>query len=219
MSSRDEILNRLRKQARDVEPPGAWFSRRHFDDPVERFVTTLNANKGEASRAGSLEEALSLAGDLLHEISARKVVADGHPLLESANLPGRWPNIAWFIVGRSGGEESPGSLREFAAMADAGLSVATAALAETGTVVVASGPGLSRLTGLLPPIHIVLAPATHLSTDIFTWTALRPDALPSSVTLISGPSKTADIEQTMAVGVRGQGRFIVILYDEEQGSG
>ncbi|UCG24549.1 MAG: lactate utilization protein, partial [Chloroflexota bacterium] len=211
--------NRLRKQGRDVEPPGVWSSRRHFDDPAGRFVETLKTNKGEAHQSPSLEEALSLVGQLLHEIGARKVIADGHPVLESADLPGRWPEIDWFVIGRSVGDSSPEDLRVFAAAADAGLSVATAALAETGTVVIATGSGRSRLTGLLPPAHIVLAPASHLSTDLFTWTALRPDVLPSSVTLISGPSKTADIEQTMAVGVHGPGRFIVILYDEPQGSG
>jgi L-lactate dehydrogenase complex protein LldG len=104
-------------------------------------------------------------------------------------------------------------LPAFAAVADIGISVAAAALAETGTVVVGTNAQTSRLTGLLPPVHLVLASASHLSTDIFTWTAQRPAALPSSVTLISGPSKTADIEQTMAVGVHGPGRFIVILYD------
>ena len=187
-------------------------------------MATLHANKGEAHRASSLEEALALVAVLLHEVGAKKVIADSHPVLESADLPGRWPDIEWFIVGQSDGDLSQddlsqSDLRDFAAVADAGLSVATAALAETGTVVVASGPGRSRLTGLLPPVHMVLAPATHLSTDIFTWTALRPDVLPSSVTLISGPSKTADIEQTMAVGVHGPGRFVVILYEEQQGNG
>ena len=218
MNSRDEILNRLRKEARDVVSPQPWLTRRHFDDPAARFVQTLNANKGEAHQSHDFEQALSLVGDLLHEAGAQKVIVDGHPLLENADLPDRWPDIEWFIVGRSGGDESPDDLREFAAAADAGLSVATAALAETGTVVVATGPGRSRLTGLLPPVHVVLTPAIRLTTDLFTWTALRPDVLPSSVTLISGPSKTADIEQTMAVGVHGPGRFIIILYDENQGN-
>jgi len=209
MSSRDEILNRLRQQTRDADRPDPWVSRRHFDDPAGRFVETLNANKGEAHRAGSIEEALSLAGDILHEIDARSVVADGHPVLNAAGLPARWPDIDWFVVGQTRGE-----LRAFAAAADVGISVATAALAETGTVVLAAGPTTSRLTGLLPPAHLVLASTGHLTTDIFTWTASRPDVLPSSVTLISGPSKTADIEQTMAVGVHGPGRFIVVLYDD-----
>jgi L-lactate dehydrogenase complex protein LldG len=208
MNSRDEILNRLRQQTRQAQLPKPWPSRRHFDDPAGRFVETLKANKGEARRAGSLEEALSLVGDLLHEAGAKKVVSDGHPLLVEAKLAQRWPEIDWFVV-----TESPGDLRQFAAAADVGLSVATAALAETGTLIMAMDARASRLTGLLPPTHIVLVPTSHLTTDIFTWTAMRPEALPSSVTLISGPSKTADIEQTMAVGVHGPGRFVVVLYD------
>jgi len=208
MNSRDQILNRLRQQARQSQLPEPWPSRRHFDDPAGRFIETLKANKGETHRSDSLDEALALVGDLLHEAGARKVVADGHPLLVDAKLAERWPEIDWFIAGHSEGD-----LRAFAATADVGLSIATAALAETGTVVMATGANSSRLTGLLPPAHIVLAPTSHLSTDIFTWTALRPRVLPSSVTLISGPSKTADIEQTMAVGVHGPGRFIVVLYD------
>ena len=208
MSSRDEILNRLRQQARQAQSPEPWRSRRHFDDPAGRFVETLNASHGEAHHAASLEEALALVGDLLHEAGATKVVADGHPRLLEANLAERWPEIEWFVVAHT-----EGNLREFAATADVGLSVATAALAETGTVVVATDARSSRLTGLLPPVHLVLASTGHLTTDIFTWTAQRPDVLPSSVTLISGPSKTADIEQTMAVGVHGPGRFIVVLYD------
>jgi len=208
MSSRDQILNRLRQQTRQAHLPEPWRSRRHFDDPAGRFVETLKANKGEAHHAGSLEEALALVGDLLHEAGASQVIADGHPLLVEADLAGRWPEIEWFIV-----NHSEGDLRAFAAAADVGLSLATAALAETGTVVVATDANTSRLTGLLPPVHLVLASTRHLTTDIFTWTAQRPETLPASVTLISGPSKTADIEQTMAVGVHGPGRFIVILYD------
>jgi L-lactate dehydrogenase complex protein LldG len=208
MSSRDQILNRLRQQTREAQLPAPWRSRRHFDDPAGRFIETLKANKGEALRAGSLAEALALAGDVLHEAGASRVIADGHPLLVEAKLVDRWPETDWYIVGHSEGD-----LRAFAAAADVGISVATAALAETGTVVVATDAQTSRLTGLLPPVHLVLASTTHLTTDIFTWTAQRPEALPASVTLISGPSKTADIEQTMAVGVHGPGRFIVILYD------
>ena len=80
-------------------------------------------------------------------------------------------------------------------------------------MVVSSGRGRSRLTSLLPPVHLALVPTSSLTTDIFTWTAARQGQLPASLTLISGPSKTADIEQTMAVGVHGPKRFIVVLYE------
>jgi L-lactate utilization protein LutC len=115
----------------------------------------------------------------------------------------------WLVTGKSAED-----FRSFSSTADIGLSMAEAALAETGTVVVSSGPGLSRLTALLPPVHLVLVPTSCLTADIFTWTSTRGEPLPSAITLISGPSKTADIEQTLTTGVHGPKRFIAVLYQE-----
>jgi L-lactate dehydrogenase complex protein LldG len=224
MTARDDILNRLRRQAREASHPSPWRSRRQFDDLAERFVEALTASKGEVHRVTSLEEALDRVDLVLHEIEAVSAVVDAAPPLTEVDLNGRWLQVNWRWAGQPDGNWSgdapqpPGSsqleeLRAFCATADVGLSVAQAALAETGTVVVASGPGRSRLTSLLPPVHLVLVPAGRLTTDIFTWTADRPEKLPAAVTLISGPSKTADIEQTMAIGVHGPKRFIAVLYN------
>ncbi|MDQ7030580.1 MAG: lactate utilization protein [Ardenticatenia bacterium] len=106
----------------------------------------------------------------------------------------------------------PGDVRAFAASADVGVSGVEAALAETGTVVVRSGPGRSRLATLLPPVHVAFVPFKRLTVDLFTWLGRRPDPMPANLVFISGPSKTADIEQTLAVGVHGPVRFIVVLY-------
>lgn len=209
MSARDEILSRLRSQARDVNPPAPWPSHRRFEDLADRFSQALLDAKGEVRRAANPDEALDLVSEVLHEIKAGSVLVDSHPILAQLDLAGRWPNITWHLVGKTEGD-----LREFAASADLGISVADAALAETGSVAVSSGPGRSRLTSLLPPVHLALVPTSCLTADIFTWTAARQGDLASSVTLISGPSKTADIEQTMATGVHGPGRFIAILYED-----
>ncbi len=98
------------------------------------------------------------------------------------------------------------------AQADVGVSGADAALAETGTVILRSGSGRSRLVTLLPPIHLALVPVKCLQPDLFTWIADREGPLPAGLTLVSGPSKTGDIEQTLAIGVHGPKRFIVVLY-------
>ena len=213
MSSREEILVRLREQARDVSPPPPWRSRRQFDDLAARFTESLTAVKGEVWRADSLEAALEHVDHLLHEIEAETAVANLQPPLDAIDLAGRWPEVKWQVAGQSEGDV-PGGQRDFAASADVGLSGVEAALAETGTVVVSSGPGRSRLTSLLPPVHIALAPTSSLTVDIFTWAAARGGETPAAVTMISGPSKTADIEQTMAIGVHGPKRFIVVLYDD-----
>ncbi len=208
--SRSDILARLRAQQRgDQTPPPAWRSRRRFADLAERFTQSLRDASGEVIRANSLDEALRQLGELLQTLGARCVVVNDEPPLNTANLTARWPGLKWFIVGHSEGD-----LRGFCATADVGLSSGEAALAETGSILVTSGPGKSRLTTLLPPVHIVLIPTSRLTADIFTWTAARQGLPPASMTLISGPSKTADIEQTLTVGVHGPRHFIVILYED-----
>ena len=170
----------------------------------------MTAAKGEVRQADSLEGALEQLGNLINEIGARRILADWQFPITEIDLSERWPDLNWHLAG-----QSEGDLREFAISADMGLSVGQVALAETGSVLISSGPGQSRLTSLLPPVHVVLVPASCLTADIFTWTAGRQEELPASLTLISGPSKTADIEQTMAIGVHGPGRFVSILYDDE----
>ncbi|MEZ4641193.1 MAG: lactate utilization protein [Chloroflexota bacterium] len=154
-------------------------------------------------------------GAILAELGAQRVVANNEAPIADLNLPTRWPHIQWHIVG-----ETAGDLREFCTYADVGLSSGIAAIAETGSVVIHSGSAQSRVATLFPPVHIVLLPTSRLTTDLFTFTAthknthLANGTLPAAMTFISGPSKTADIEQTMAIGVHGPKRFIVILYRE-----
>ena len=210
MSAREEILGRLARQARPTQPPAPWTSRRQFADLKAQFAAALTAASGEAYLVANLEEALAQAAALLAEAEAQTAIADDVPPLIDLDLAARLPGIRWRLAGRD-----DDGWRDFAAAADAGLSVALTGLAETGTVVVAAGSGRSRLTALLPPLHIALLPANRLTADIFTWAAARQATWPAAVTLISGPSKTADIEQTMAIGVHGPKRFVAILYDEE----
>ncbi len=207
MGARREVLQRLRATRRAVNHPAPWKSRRHFDDLAERFAQALTAAHGEVWRAADLDEALERLGAFLAEIGASRVIVNHEPPLDGLDFPARWPHIEWFVVG-----QTPGDLRAFAASADVGISGAQAALAETGTVVVCSGPGRSRLTTLLPPVHVAFVPVARLTVDLFTWVAdRRPNPMPANVVFVSGPSKTADIEQTLAVGVHGPTRFIAVL--------
>lgn len=205
--ARAAILARLRDIEREASPPPAWRSRRAFPDLAVRFEEALTAAGGELVRAGDLDGALAALADLLRDTGAEHVVVNATPLLDEIDLPGRFPAITWHVAG-----EEDEAWRARCAAAEVGLSGVDAALAETGSIVVSSGPDRSRLATLLPPIHVALAPAARLTTDIFTWAAAREGELPSNVTLISGPSKTADIEQTLAVGVHGPKRFVVVLY-------
>lgn len=213
MGSREAILQRLRGEHREVDHPQAWRSQRSFDDLSQRFAEALEAAGGEVQRAANLEEALEQLEVILQQTGTQRVVMNGEPPLDELNLAQRYPAYEWRRVTDAGDD-----LREFCARADVGVSSADVALAETGTLVLSSGPQRSRLATLLPPLHLALLPASRLTTDLFTWVSEwqrgEPGSMPANVTLISGPSKTADIEQTLAVGVHGPKRLIVLLYED-----
>ena len=212
MSAREQILNRLRRAAHPAPHPEPWRSSREFADLPGRFTEALVAAGGEVYSAGTLKEALQQVGVLIAGLDVKRAVANHEPPLAGLDLPARWPHVAWHRVAPEGSAD-PAALRAFCAAADLGLSGVDGALAETGTVIVASGPGKSRLATLLPPVHLALVPVSSLYTDLFAWTAARDGDLPANLTLVSGPSKTADIEQTLAVGVHGPKRMIAVLYD------
>ena len=210
MSAREEILQQLRNVARREVLPPAWTSRRDFPDLEARFSEALQGGKGEVRRTDDLEGAWEEVGAVLREVGARVVVANHEPPLDQVEVEWRWPGCEWHVVG-----QTQGDLRAFCARADVGLSGAEAALAETGTIVVSSGRGKSRMATLLPPVHLALVPLSCLTPDIFTWAAERTGEMPANKVFISGPSKTADIEFTLTLGVHGPGRLVVVLYGTE----
>ncbi len=214
MEARKDILGRLQQQAAPLPMPSAWVSGRQFEDLAAEFERALTAVDGEVIRAGSFDDGMTALGDLLAELEVEKGVVNGERPLLTANFSHQFPQIEWHIVGLSDGDLRGGDLRDFCAAADVGISSAAAALAETGSVLIESGAGKSRMATLLPPIHIVLLPAARITADLFTWAAARNAPPPTNMTFISGPSKTADIEQTLAIGVHGPKRFIVIVYDQ-----
>jgi L-lactate dehydrogenase complex protein LldG len=106
--------------------------------------------------------------------------------------------------------------RESFFAAEIGISGVDYLVAETGTVVLHSGPDQPRSLSLLPPVHIAIAERKQLVPDLFD---LFPSSneqartLPSCITFITGPSKTGDIELRLVTGVHGPGEIHVILID------
>jgi L-lactate dehydrogenase complex protein LldG len=98
--------------------------------------------------------------------------------------------------------------------ANLGISGVTWAVAETGTLVMATGPADPRSLSLLPPIHVAVVGREQLLPDLFDLfdrLQTSPDALPACVSLITGPSKTGDIELKLVTGVHGPGEVHVVL--------
>jgi L-lactate dehydrogenase complex protein LldG len=106
--------------------------------------------------------------------------------------------------------------QELFAGVDAGLTSTLGGVAETGGLLLIPGPAEPRLMSLVPPIHIALLRASTIQNSF--WSAVKALGwgrnLPPNALLISGPSKTADIEQTLAYGVHGPKRLVVVLVDD-----
>ncbi len=96
---------------------------------------------------------------------------------------------------------------------DAGFTVARSGLASTGTLVLAPDTGSPRTMSLVPPTHIALVYASTLHPDLHAavraerWT----DGMPTNLVMVSGPSKTSDIQQTLAYGAHGPRRLWVVI--------
>lgn len=101
---------------------------------------------------------------------------------------------------------------------DAGITDVHAAIAETGSLVCASDATHSRGLSLVPPVHVALVRESDLLADLMDYLKLFGDegaqTLPSSTVLITGPSKTADIEGVLVTGVHGPGQVHVLLVED-----
>ena len=169
------------------------------DDHVGRFIDRLEAVSGKVTRVDRIESVAEVVAAQLdrHRLGDRLVVAPD-PALDG--IP--WSNR--LVVERR------------AAAGDDRLSVtgAYAAVAETGSVVLLSSAESPTTLNFLPDDHVVVVHERQIVAHIEdVWVRMRADkrAMPRTVNVITGPSKTADVEQTIQEGAHGPRRFHVIL--------
>jgi L-lactate dehydrogenase complex protein LldG len=105
------------------------------------------------------------------------------------------------------------SPRDEQARAEIGVTGCDAAIAETGSIVLLAANGRPRAASLLPPVHLAIVRRGDLRFSMGDYFGDRADAIASasSCIVVSGPSRTADIELTLTVGVHGPGKVIVVI--------
>jgi L-lactate utilization protein LutC len=205
MTARDAILGDIRRQlGRDSSaPPPA--------PPVR-----LNVPEVERARRieSMLERVAALAGKPFHARSAREAI----DYVEGVTRGRTWVGSnAPFLreLGFASGITDKAELRRACATAVAGITSADYSLADTGSLVMIASPADARLISLLPPVHIAIVPADRILTgldELFTLIP-RPADQSSSMVFITGPSRTADIEQILVRGVHGPGEIHVVIVD------
>ncbi len=93
----------------------------------------------------------------------------------------------------------------------AGVSTALYGLADTGSVVLAASPEEPRASSLLPAVHVSLLAEDRILPGLEALFEAVGSELPSALAIVTGPSRSADIEQKLAVGVHGPGEVHVVL--------
>ena len=214
MSSRENILGRIRAALEDgppVErPPDTEVWPREnpgTEQMVERFVQELEAVAGEVYRSATVEDARKELARLLAELDETTIGAIDHPLTRelTAELPpGR---IDWGADG-----SDPRGVAQWAAS----VVPADYLLADTGTCMVACGTPHERLMCYLTPVSIVVARTGQLVEHLpAVWDEIArrvaDPGLRGEFVFITGPSRTADIEKILILGVHGPKRLVVLL--------
>ena len=204
MSDRDVIFERVRaglerrRTPAAPDAPSAWLPPRPSGDLIERFR----------------QQATRLASTVIGPLAASDAPAAIADYIAREQLPSQavcWPALATsdWAAAKLSVEPRPATATDLV-----GITGAFCAIAETGTLMLLSGPQTPATVSLLPETHVALVPISRIvATMEDGWARLRAEhgPLPRAVNFVSGPSRTADIEQTVTLGAHGPYRVLIVL--------
>ncbi len=189
------------------------------DARLEALAQTAARRGWKVRRAPDHEEALGYQSSVITQLGVKRAVRSTEDVFQQLAVDStlQRPGIETTIVARDE-SLSGATLRQEMIDADIGITGADYAVAETGSVVVLPRAGLSRLVSLAPPVHLALVrPQDVVDTldDLFLLRRLdyyrNGGDMGSYLNFITGPSRTADIEQTLVVGVHGPKEVHMII--------
>ena len=210
MTAREQILHQARTalgRQQNQPPPESPPVRIRIpelalEDRIAMLFGALSNLAGKTHLAASPEDARAYVADL---IQGKPAVASNASVLQECKIADL-PSLQTGFTDRE-------ALRQACVSAAFGITSADYALADTGTLVMLSSPEEARMISLLPPVHVAIVPRARILTGLDELFSLvpRPGDLTSSMVLITGPSRTADIEQILVRGVHGPGEIRVIV--------
>ena len=214
MSSREAILERIRTalsagQTVDIPPvPEVWpRTNPTTEQLVERFSSELVAVQGEIIRCGSMEEVRRKLADLADQSQWQLIGSVDRPICRQATAELESDRVGW-----AADDWEPQRMAELSV----GLVAAECLLADTGTCLVECDTPAERLMCYLPPTCVVIARVEQLAEHMpAAWEAVAQQTADperrGEFVFITGPSRTADIEKILILGVHGPKRLVVML--------
>jgi L-lactate dehydrogenase complex protein LldG len=206
LTAKSNILNKLRSAVSDsystVELP--LYQWQTQTEPLEVFCKLLADNQAKVIRVAPEQVAVEIKAIIAERGFRNPIASDRalrhYPQLEelAGTLPmgniSTWKDFLFKNV-------------------DLGITTAAGAIANTGTLILRTGADEPRSLSLVPPAHLVLVQSSTLVNDLeMAMEQLHWNTnMPTNLVLLSGPSKTADIQQTLAFGAHGPRELYVIL--------
>jgi len=173
---------------------------------IQRFREALEDVSGHCLIVQTIDEAAGALQVIINERKPQRIaVSDSLAVKE---IVGRLKTEAAFL-------NAPNHSELFDC--DFGITAAQWAIAETGTLVLESERERNRLASLVPPVHVAIIQASRIRqtmSEILELIRNSEAGLSRAITFITGPSRTSDIELTLAIGVHGPGKLYVIVIDE-----
>jgi L-lactate dehydrogenase complex protein LldG len=215
-SARNNILAKLKKEVINADysklPKEVSYQYPEItqQQQIKQFITLLEANHAQVIKL----EKQNIATVLSHELNTRKIsmLLHGKETSISKYINDVDDNIKkeYFDFRLTGNQSNKNKL--FNEM-PASITNSHSAIAATGSIVLWPTIEEPRSLSLVPPVHFVIVDANTIYSDFSHLIKSQQwqNKLPTNVVLISGPSKTADIQQTLAYGAHGPKELIVLL--------
>ena len=184
-------------------------------DLVERFAAEVNLVGGQAHVVQDIAHVRRTLLDLIRTYDARSALCWRHPVLDRVGLDAALTQAGVKPVRHDSlASLAPDERQRLILAADLGITCADFAIAETGTLALLAKPGQERLASLAPPVHVAIIERAQILPDLCDLFDRLGGDLPSNLVLVTGPSKTGDIELELTTGVHGPGHWHVIILDD-----
>ena len=186
------------------------------EELVTRFILEVENAGGSVARVNSRFDVQAYLQTVLASADPLVALSDG-ATLRGLGI-GQWMKSSGFRVLEAESETVFEQFKQQLFEADIGITSASYGLADTGTIVLLSRSEQLRLISLLPPIHVCILDPQQILWSLSDLLALEEQMFLTSesqqqtMTCITGPSRTADIEQTITMGVHGPHSLHVLLY-------
>jgi L-lactate dehydrogenase complex protein LldG len=183
---------------------------------VQRFETELKKVGGQFYAAENSQAACEYVLKLARSQGTRSAAGWDCPVIRDIGLVEALEDAGVEFIADNSADGGAEGFIKHALGAGLGISGVDYALADTGTLVVLSGPGHARSVSLVTPVHVALVKIEQLLPDLNDLFPLLKErgSLSSAIALITGPSRTADIEMTLVVGVHGPQQLHVVLLSQ-----